>query len=202
MEKLNKHEKWRNYAAVQGCLFSFVCFLVAFFPLYSVYESGGITQAQMEMHCFFMYAQLDECPETKGWNACSSDAHNTGGETCEGKFFAELGIVGTYNTICMLCYILMLIILVGTTTVVSVADLHIFVYLVDFNVVHRLVVFFHFVLVMLGAIALQQTDVIVESIEYSNSNAAGSQEPEFGAASITFIIAPILFLISDFIYTH
>jgi hypothetical protein len=201
MEKINERKKWRNYAVAQGCLFSLACFLLAFFPLYSVYESGGLQATQKEMHCFFMYAQLDDCPEMQGWNACSSDVHNTGGEDCT-NFFTQLGIVATYNTICMICYILMLIIMVGTTVVVSVADLHIFVYFVDFNVVHRLVVFFHFVLVMLGSIVIQQTDVIVESIEYSNSNAAGSQEPEFGAASIFTIIVPILFLISDVMYAY
>jgi len=192
--------QWQSYAALQCCLVALLCFVVGFFPLYSVYEPGGLGTS-LELHCYLTYATLDTCEDVQGWDACYQGLHNKGGEDCT-NFFLQLGSVGSYNTVCMICYGIMLVGIFLTTMAVIFADSRFWWFAVDYTQVHQLVAFTHFICSMAGALVLHETTNIITEMRYNTGNSVGSQAPEVGLASIALILAPLCLLCSDLLYIH
>lgn len=191
---------WPVRTAVQCCVVGLFCYIVGFTPLYSVYEPGGL-DAALEMHCYFTHATLDTCDSLSGFNACYAGLHHKGSEDCR-NFFLQLGSVATYSLISMICYSCILGITVCTTAALLLSARQWWWFPVDTNLLQSIITFLHLVNALFGAVALHATVHIITQSEYNTANAVGTQTPIIGAAAVSFIMLPIVLLLTDLLYTH
>lgn len=207
-EAILKNRNWRLYSALQGALFSFLCFSLAFGPLYSVHISDSLGESGASLHCHFFYATTENvensaCQSTTGWEACYESLHVEG--TCDGNIFASLETVGAYSTTCIICFIIIVFLSALTTVsifMVQFIELFNISYIENiYSTVQSTVVFLHFTMVLVGSVTIQQTGQILEASKYSNLNGA-AQTPELDIGSYTLFLIPIVGLLIDVFHVN